>query len=212
MSGNTCLSKGYPQSERNALKGKVFEGGKIASSTQSSSCAGNLNELRSKVFECFIGKEHVRETSPAVFTIPVNLSRKKREWTRGCLRQGNGEFHRHRCPMPVLHRPGMTDEKEWEGPLTPAKGMGSFPFGMWKCRVLLTVESVPEPKEIGNWIDVVDLAKQINLEVDSDDVQELQDSHNQELIFDELIEMREQSKTKTFKNLSLQTQFNQKIE
>ncbi|GFT98131.1 hypothetical protein TNCV_789501 [Trichonephila clavipes] len=34
--------------------------------------------------------------------------------------------------------------------------------------------------------------KQINLEVDSDDVQEVLDSHNQELTMDELIEMHEQ--------------------
>ncbi|GFX03012.1 hypothetical protein TNCV_3261581 [Trichonephila clavipes] len=36
------------------------------------------------------------------------------------------------------------------------------------------------------------LSRQINLEVDSDDVQELLDSHNQELTMDELIEMHEQ--------------------
>ncbi|XP_023218164.1 uncharacterized protein LOC111620476 [Centruroides sculpturatus] len=48
-----------------------------------------------------------------------------------------------------------------------------------------------EPDEIGDVIEeVVDLARQINLEVDSDDVQELLDSHNQELTIDELIEMR----------------------
>ncbi|GFU99679.1 hypothetical protein TNCV_3597501, partial [Trichonephila clavipes] len=35
-------------------------------------------------------------------------------------------------------------------------------------------ESVPEPDEIGNLIEeVADLARQINLEVDSDEVQEL---------------------------------------
>ncbi|GFU50334.1 uncharacterized protein TNCV_301661 [Trichonephila clavipes] len=39
---------------------------------------------------------------------------------------------------------------------------------------------------------VVDLARQINLEVDSDDVQEQLDSYNQKLITDELIEMHEQ--------------------
>ncbi|GFW27106.1 hypothetical protein TNCV_93321 [Trichonephila clavipes] len=42
-------------------------------------------------------------------------------------------------------------------------------------------ESVPEPDEIGNLIEeVVHLAKQINLEVDSEEIQELLDSHNQE--------------------------------
>ncbi|GFY00785.1 hypothetical protein TNCV_2141771 [Trichonephila clavipes] len=40
--------------------------------------------------------------------------------------------------------------------------------------------------------EVVDLARQINLEVDSDDVLEMLDSHNQELTFDELIGMQEQ--------------------
>ncbi|GFW75321.1 hypothetical protein TNCV_4189751 [Trichonephila clavipes] len=38
----------------------------------------------------------------------------------------------------------------------------------------------------------VNLAKQINLEVDSDNVQKLMDSHKQELTIDELIEMHEQ--------------------
>ncbi|GFV99497.1 hypothetical protein TNCV_5078611 [Trichonephila clavipes] len=43
-------------------------------------------------------------------------------------------------------------------------------------------ESVPEPDEIGNLIEeVVYLVRLINLEVDSDDVQELLDSRNQEL-------------------------------
>ncbi|GFV96880.1 hypothetical protein TNCV_4350931 [Trichonephila clavipes] len=40
--------------------------------------------------------------------------------------------------------------------------------------------------------EVVDLARQINLEVDSDDVQELLDSHNPGLTIDEFIEMGEQ--------------------
>ncbi|PRD28948.1 UNVERIFIED_CONTAM: Synaptobrevin-like protein YKT6 [Trichonephila clavipes] len=41
------------------------------------------------------------------------------------------------------------------------------------------VKSKPEPDEIGNVIEyVVDLARQINLEADSDEVQELLDSHN----------------------------------
>ncbi|GFS73107.1 hypothetical protein TNCV_686821 [Trichonephila clavipes] len=52
-------------------------------------------------------------------------------------------------------------------------------------------ESVPD--EIGNVIaDVVDFAMQINLEVDSDDAQELRDSHYLELRINELIEMHEQ--------------------
>ncbi|GFS62578.1 hypothetical protein TNCV_1263311 [Trichonephila clavipes] len=52
---------------------------------------------------------------------------------------------------------------------------------------------MPEPDTIGNEIkEVVDLANQINLEVNSDDVQELLDFHNQELTSDDLIEMHEQ--------------------
>ncbi|GFV16578.1 hypothetical protein TNCV_4417671 [Trichonephila clavipes] len=47
--------------------------------------------------------------------------------------------------------------------------------------------------EIGNVIEEVAYhARKINLEVNSDDIQELQDSHNQELAIDELIEMHEQ--------------------
>ncbi|GFT38846.1 hypothetical protein TNCV_1585431 [Trichonephila clavipes] len=38
--------------------------------------------------------------------------------------------------------------------------------------------------------EVVDFARQINLEVDSEDFQELPDSHHQELTIDELIEMK----------------------
>ncbi|GFU86570.1 hypothetical protein TNCV_4480061 [Trichonephila clavipes] len=54
-------------------------------------------------------------------------------------------------------------------------------------------ESVPEPDEIGHLIgEVINLARQISLEVDSDEVEELLDSHNQELTMDELIEMYEQ--------------------
>ncbi|GFT89682.1 hypothetical protein TNCV_3137691 [Trichonephila clavipes] len=54
-------------------------------------------------------------------------------------------------------------------------------------------ESLVEPDEIGNFIEeVVDLARQINSEVDSDDVQELLDSHYQELTIDELVEIHEQ--------------------
>ncbi|GFX73571.1 hypothetical protein TNCV_2342761 [Trichonephila clavipes] len=56
-------------------------------------------------------------------------------------------------------------------------------------------ESMPEPDEIDNVIeDIVDLVRQINLEVDRDDVQELLDSHSQELTKDEHIEMHGHSK------------------
>ncbi|GFU01889.1 hypothetical protein TNCV_1523851 [Trichonephila clavipes] len=47
--------------------------------------------------------------------------------------------------------------------------------------------------KIGNVIEEVsDLARQINSVVDSDTVQEMLGSHNQELIIDELLEMHEQ--------------------
>ncbi|GFU24342.1 hypothetical protein TNCV_942361 [Trichonephila clavipes] len=47
---------------------------------------------------------------------------------------------------------------------------------------------------MGNVIEeVVDLAKQINSEVDIDDVQDLMDFHNQKLTMDELIEMHERN-------------------
>ncbi|GFX15319.1 hypothetical protein TNCV_3302481 [Trichonephila clavipes] len=43
-----------------------------------------------------------------------------------------------------------------------------------------------KPDEIGNLTEEVDLARQINPDVDSDDVQELLDSHNQEPTVHEL--------------------------
>ncbi|GFU57320.1 hypothetical protein TNCV_3635051 [Trichonephila clavipes] len=53
-------------------------------------------------------------------------------------------------------------------------------------------ESVAKLDEMDNVIEeVVDLVRQINLEVDSDDVQELLDSDNQELTIDELLELHE---------------------
>ncbi|GFS68667.1 hypothetical protein TNCV_1958881 [Trichonephila clavipes] len=52
---------------------------------------------------------------------------------------------------------------------------------------------VPEPDEIGHWNEeVTDFVRNINLQVVSDDVQELLDSHNQDLTIVELIEMQEQ--------------------
>ncbi|GFV58383.1 hypothetical protein TNCV_2556271 [Trichonephila clavipes] len=54
-------------------------------------------------------------------------------------------------------------------------------------------ESMPEPDEIDNEIEeVVNLARQTNLEMDNDDIQELLASHNQELTIEELKEMHEQ--------------------
>ncbi|GFU60968.1 hypothetical protein TNCV_3372841 [Trichonephila clavipes] len=61
-------------------------------------------------------------------------------------------------------------------------------------RVKTPTELVPEPDGIGNLIEeVVDSTSQINLEVNSDNVQELLDSHCQELAIDELTEMHEQA-------------------
>ncbi|GFX87927.1 hypothetical protein TNCV_4373921 [Trichonephila clavipes] len=52
---------------------------------------------------------------------------------------------------------------------------------------------VPGPDGFCNVIEeVVNLARQINLELDSDDVKYLQNSDNQQLTIDELIEMHEQ--------------------
>ncbi|GFW12314.1 hypothetical protein TNCV_2489581 [Trichonephila clavipes] len=57
-------------------------------------------------------------------------------------------------------------------------------------------ESVPDTDAIDNLIEeVVNLARQINLEVDSDDIQELLDTHNQELTMDELIEVSDERKS-----------------
>ncbi|PRD35406.1 UNVERIFIED_CONTAM: Lachesin [Trichonephila clavipes] len=58
---------------------------------------------------------------------------------------------------------------------------------------MATAESVPEPDGISNVIEeVVDLTRQINLEVNRDNAKKLLDYHNQELTIDELIEMHEQ--------------------
>ncbi|GFY34708.1 hypothetical protein TNCV_4701891 [Trichonephila clavipes] len=58
---------------------------------------------------------------------------------------------------------------------------------------IFKAEPVPELDEIVNVTEeVADLARQINLEVKNNDVQELLDSHNQELAMDELIEIHEQ--------------------
>ncbi|GFY01607.1 hypothetical protein TNCV_2607911 [Trichonephila clavipes] len=50
-----------------------------------------------------------------------------------------------------------------------------------------------QPDDIRNGIEeVVDLARQINLEVDGNDVRELLDSHHQERTMDELVEVQKQ--------------------
>ncbi|GFU84954.1 hypothetical protein TNCV_3896811 [Trichonephila clavipes] len=58
-------------------------------------------------------------------------------------------------------------------------------------------KSVPTTDEIGNVIEeVVDLARHMKFVVDSDDDQKLLVSNNQELTYDELIEMHEQERKK----------------
>ncbi|GFV01970.1 hypothetical protein TNCV_4979181 [Trichonephila clavipes] len=52
------------------------------------------------------------------------------------------------------------------------------------------VKSVPEPNEIDNV--VRGIVRQLNLEMDSDDVQEMLDSQTEELTTDELLKMLEQ--------------------
>ncbi|GFU91965.1 hypothetical protein TNCV_3765901 [Trichonephila clavipes] len=65
--------------------------------------------------------------------------------------------------------------------------MRCFPFHLFQA------EPAPEPYEISNVIEkVVDIARKINLEVDSDDFQKLLDSQSQNLAIDELIEIHEQ--------------------
>ncbi|GFV30653.1 hypothetical protein TNCV_1777061 [Trichonephila clavipes] len=63
---------------------------------------------------------------------------------------------------------------------------------MSSIRLLLEENAKKKGENIGNVMkEVVDHARQINLELDSDDVQELLDSHYQELTMDHLIEMHE---------------------
>lgn len=65
---------------------------------------------------------------------------------------------------------------------------GSFLFS-----IEIPTQLVPEFDKIDKVVvEVVDLARQINLEVDSGDIQELLDLLNQALTVDEIIEMREQ--------------------
>ncbi|GFV29660.1 hypothetical protein TNCV_330261 [Trichonephila clavipes] len=68
-----------------------------------------------------------------------------------------------------------------------------FPGSDGLVRVVnVKTTTAPEPEEFGNVIEeVVDFARQLKLEVDSYDIQEL-DSHDQELPIDELIKMHEQ--------------------
>ncbi|GFS78519.1 hypothetical protein TNCV_3147691 [Trichonephila clavipes] len=60
--------------------------------------------------------------------------------------------------------------------------------------------------KFGNLIlEVVDLARQINSEVDNDEVPELLDSDNQELTVDELTEMHEFEMLQRFLDTTTQT-------
>ncbi|GFW61459.1 tigger transposable element-derived protein 1 [Trichonephila clavipes] len=62
----------------------------------------------------------------------------------------------------------------------------------WK---LANKEKIVKTGEIGNGIEeLADLARKINLEVDSDNLQGLLDSHNQELKMDELIKIHQQER------------------
>lgn len=70
--------------------------------------------------------------------------------------------------------------------------------GVWKklCPFFFTTDTQEELASDSEQIEsiikeVVNIAEQLNLEVNYDDVQELLDSHNQELTIDELLEMRE---------------------
>ncbi|GFY25503.1 uncharacterized protein TNCV_2486231 [Trichonephila clavipes] len=81
-------------------------------------------------------------------------------------------------PRDACFAPGMREEY-------------TVTFGRLQCPI--RAELGPEPDEIVNLIEeVIDFFKQINLEVHMDDVQELLDSHNPQLIVDELIEMHKQ--------------------
>ncbi|GFW86399.1 hypothetical protein TNCV_4331831 [Trichonephila clavipes] len=69
------------------------------------------------------------------------------------------------------------------------------------------MESISYPDEIGNVIaDGVNLPRQINIKVDSDDVQELLNSHKQEFSIYKLIEMHEQEQG--IEKLESSAQFN----
>ncbi|GFV09701.1 hypothetical protein TNCV_2597561 [Trichonephila clavipes] len=71
--------------------------------------------------------------------------------------------------------------------------LGSFPRQSIHMSLGLPLFHIPYVGEIGNGIEeCADLPKQINLEVNRDDFQELLDSHIQGLTMDELIEMHEQ--------------------
>ncbi|GFY15928.1 hypothetical protein TNCV_1285731 [Trichonephila clavipes] len=64
--------------------------------------------------------------------------------------------------------------------------------------VVIYAELLRESDEIGNLIEVIDPVRQINLEEDSDDVEELLDSLNEKLTMNSCM-----CKSKTGKNLSL---------
>ncbi|GFU13986.1 uncharacterized protein TNCV_1818261 [Trichonephila clavipes] len=70
-------------------------------------------------------------------------------------------------------------------------------IGEWKSLIgdfsANNVQSLPQPDDIGYVIEgIVYFARQINLEMDSDDAEELLDSQNQELTIDEFIEINDE--------------------
>ncbi|GFU72604.1 hypothetical protein TNCV_4838321 [Trichonephila clavipes] len=97
-----------------------------------------------------------------------------------------------------LHHPENTQQlkqmliEEWA--LLPQEMLHQLVLSMRRrYEATIAAESVPEPDEIGNVAkEVINLAKQIKLEMDRDDVQKLLDSHYQELITDVHVEMHEQ--------------------
>ncbi|GFW81349.1 hypothetical protein TNCV_376971 [Trichonephila clavipes] len=76
-------------------------------------------------------------------------------------------------------------------------GIAISTHNVWKKLCFIFIAEIQaESDEIGNVIEeVVDLVRKLNLELDSDNVQELLDFHNLELAMDELIEMHELSST-----------------
>ncbi|GFX83374.1 hypothetical protein TNCV_908921 [Trichonephila clavipes] len=62
-----------------------------------------------------------------------------------------------------------------------------------KYKMCCSLLKLPEPNEIGSAIEeIIDHARQINLEVHNDYVKELLNSHNHQLAIDELIEIHEE--------------------
>ncbi|GFX42695.1 hypothetical protein TNCV_2196541 [Trichonephila clavipes] len=76
----------------------------------------------------------------------------------------------------------------------PRSDSHHYAHGEWNSQVhgCRKAESVPKSLKINNVMEeIIDLARQTNLDVDIDEVQELLDSHNQVLTIEELIEKYE---------------------